>query len=288
MSYIQNTDRDRKEMLAAIGASSMNELLEPIGEKLRIDGSLALGSPMTESEVASHLEMLSKLNSPASKQASFLGGGIYDRYIPSVVSYALSRSEFYTSYTPYQAEVSQGTLQAIYEYQSLVCRLTGMEVANASLYDGATALAEAVLMAHGIKRGGTILIPRALSPRIKAVLAAYTSGKGIAIEEVPFDERGIMDRARLAESLEGGVAAVVAAQPNYFGLIEPLEEIASVVHARKALVIAYVDPLSLAVLTPPGGYDADIAVGEGQSLGNPQNFGGPLLGFMATKKTFMR
>jgi glycine dehydrogenase subunit 1 len=288
MSYIQNTDRDRAEMLEAIGASSMEELLEPIAKELRIDGSLALGAPMSESEVASHLEMLSKLNSPASKLASFLGGGIYDRYIPSVVAYALSRSEFYTSYTPYQAEVSQGTLQAIYEYQSLVCRLTDMEVANASLYDGATALAEATLMAHGIKRGGKVLVPRAISPRIKAVLEAYTSGRGIEIEEIPFDERGVMDLGRLEESLKGGAAAVVSAQPNYFGLIEPVGEIEAAAHAQKALLIAYVDPVSLAVLTPPGGYDADIVVGEGQSLGNPQNFGGPLLGFMATKKAFMR
>jgi glycine dehydrogenase subunit 1 len=288
MSYIQNTENDREGMLEAIGVSSVEELLEPIGRELRIRGSLALGAPMSEAEVSAHLEALSELNRPASKLASFLGGGIYDRYIPSVVAYVLSRSEFYTSYTPYQAEVSQGTLQAIYEYQSLVCRLTGMEVANASMYDGATALAEAVLMAQGIKKGGRILLPRAISPRIASVVKAYTSGKSVEIEEIPFDERGLIDLGRLEDGLRRGAAAVVMAQPNYFGLIEPAGEIASVVHKSKALLVAYVDPISLAVLAPPGEYGADIAVGEGQSLGNPQNFGGPLLGFMATRKAFMR
>jgi glycine dehydrogenase subunit 1 len=204
------------------------------------------------------------------------------------VRYVLSRSEFYTSYTPYQAEVSQGTLQAIYEYQSLICRLTGMEVANASMYDGATALAEAILMAHGIKRGGRILVSRAISPRIREVLDGYMSGRGIEIEDIPFSGAGTIDPGALADGISKGAAAVVIAQPNYFGLIEPAGEISSVVHDKGALLVSYVDPVSLALLTPPGGYDVDIAVGEGQSLGNPQNFGGPLLGFMATKRAFMR
>jgi glycine dehydrogenase subunit 1 len=287
MSYVQNTDQDRELMLKAIGASSLEELLEPIGKDLRSGKPIDLGQPMSESEVSSLLESIAGRNRPASRLSSFLGGGIYDRHIPAVVRYVLSRSEFYTSYTPYQAEVSQGTLQAIYEYQSLICRLTGMEVANASMYDGATALAEAMLMAHGIKRGGRILVPRAISPRIREVLAGYLSGRGIEMEEIPFGESGTIDPAALGERLEGA-AAVVVAQPNYFGLIERADEISSIVHERGALLIAYVDPVSLALLTPPGGYDADIAVGEGQSLGNPQNFGGPLLGFMATKRAFMR
>lgn len=288
MSYVQNTDSDREAMLKALGAKTIEDLLEPVERSLRVEGYLDLGEPMSEPETAKALEAISDRNHPASSLASFLGGGIYDRYIPSVVRYVLSRSEFYTSYTPYQAEVSQGTLQAIYEYQSLVCRLTGMDVANASMYDGATALAEAALMAHGIKRGGAVLIPRALSPRIKAVLRSYTKGRGIEITEVPFDERGEMNPAALDDLLTEGTAAVVVPQPNYLGVIENAAEIAALAHDRKALVISYVDPVSLALLSPPGDYDADIAVGEGQSLGIPMSFGGPLLGFMATKKAFMR
>jgi len=220
--------------------------------------------------------------------ASFLGGGIYDRLIPAVVGYVLSRSEFYTSYTPYQAEVSQGTLQAIYEYQSLICRLTDMDAANSSMYDGATALAEAVLMACSIKRTGRVIAPSALSPRVKAVLRSYSVGKGITIEEVPYTEDGEIDTVLLDEMLGKGAAAVILAQPNYFGIIEEAGEVSELAHRRGALIIAFVDPLSLAVLTPPGGYDADIAVGEGQSLGSPQNYGGPLLGFMTTKKEYIR
>jgi glycine dehydrogenase subunit 1 len=288
MSYVQNTDDDREMMLKAIGASSIEELLEPIGSELRPRKPIDLGGPMTESEVTSLLESLAGRNHPASRLSSFLGGGIYDRHIPATVRYVLSRSEFYTAYTPYQAEVSQGTLQAIYEYQSLICRLTGMEVANASMYDGATALAEAILMAHGIKKGGRILVPRAISPRIREVLRGYMSGRGIEIEEIPFGEAGTIDPGALERKLSDGAAAVVIAQPNYFGLIEPASEISSIVHDGKALLISYVDPVSLALLSPPGEYDADIAVGEGQSLGNPQNFGGPLLGFMATKRALMR
>ena len=288
MSYVQNTDSDREAMLKAIGAGAIEDLLEPVERSLRIEGDLDLGEPMSEPETAAALETISGKNRPASSLANFLGGGVYDRYIPAVVRYVLSRSEFYTSYTPYQAEVSQGTLQAIYEYQSLICRLTGMEVANASMYDGATALAEAVLMAHGIKRGGAVLVPRALSSRIKSVLRSYTKGRDIEIAEVPFDERGEMNPAALGDLLTEGTAAVVVAQPNYLGVIENAAEIAALAHDKKALVIAYVDPVSLALLSPPGDYDADIVVGEGQSLGNPMNFGGPLLGFMATKKGFMR
>jgi glycine dehydrogenase subunit 1 len=288
MSYVQSTDSDRKAMLEAVGAETMEDLLEPVERSLRIEGGLDLGEPLSEPETAAALEALSRKNCPASDLASFLGGGVYDRYIPAIVRYVLSRSEFYTSYTPYQAEVSQGTLQAIYEYQSLICRLTGMEVANASMYDGATALAEAVLMAHGIKRGGSVLVPRALSPRIKSVLRSYTKGRAIEIGEIPFDESGGMNRAALGDLVQEGTAAVVLAQPNYLGVIENAAEIVALAHDRKALVIAYVDPFSLALLSPPGEYDADIVAGEGQSLGNAMNFGGPLLGFMATKKAFMR
>ena len=275
-------------MLEAIGADSLDELLGPIDPALRVEGELALGPSMSEPEVFARCRELAGKNTPASLVASFLGGGIYDRYIPATVRYVLSRSEFYTSYTPYQAEVSQGTLQAIYEYQSLVCRLTAMDSANASMYDGATSLAEAMLMACGIKRKNRVLIPEALSPGVKSVLGSYAAGKRIAIEEIPFTGEGTFDLGRLEEMLAGETAAVICAQPNYLGLIEPAGEISGLVHGAGALLVAYVDPVSLAVLNPPGSYDADIVVGEGQSLGNPQNFGGPLLGFMATKKSYIR
>ena len=288
MSYIQNTDADRKEMLARIGVSSLEELLEPIPDAIRMKGMLKLGPPMSEGEVAATFKTLAAKNRPATEAASFLGGGIYDRYIPALVRYVTSRSEFYTSYTPYQAEVSQGTLQAIYEYQSLVCRLTGMDAANASMYDGATALAEAILMAAGIKGGGTVLIPRALSPRYKAVVKSYLAARTIALEEIPFTGEGTLDLAHLETALGGKAFAVVLAQPNYFGLIERAREIAALVHGRGALLIACVDPVSLVLLAPPGEYGADIAVGEGQSLGLPQSYGGPLLGFMATKNEYIR
>jgi glycine dehydrogenase subunit 1 len=288
MSYVQNTDEDRKEMLEAIGAEGIEQLLSPIDPALRVRGELVLGTGMSEAEVIAHTRELAGKNRPASSAASFLGGGIYDRYIPAVVRYVLSRSEFYTSYTPYQAEVSQGTLQAIYEYQSLICRLTAMESANASMYDGATSLAEAMLMACNIKRRSRILVPEALSPAVRAVLGSYAAGKRIDIEGIPFTGEGTMDLARLEELLSVESAAVVCAQPNYLGLIEEAGEIARLARDGGALLVSYVDPVSLAVLTPPGEYDADIVVGEGQPLGNPQSFGGPLLGFMATRKAYMR
>jgi len=288
MDYIQNTDDDRKEMLKAMGASSFEELLEPIDESIRLKEPLKLGKGLSEQELVETISELAEKNKPASSLANFLGGGVYDHYIPAVVRYVLSRSEFYTSYTPYQAEVSQGTLQAIYEYQSLICRITEMDVANASMYDGATALAEAVLMSCGIKRKGTVLIPKALSPSAKSVIRGYCNGRGIEVREVEFTSQGTMDLDALKGALGDDVAGVVLANPNYFGLIEPVDEISSLVHEAGALLIACVEPVSLSVLSPPGRYDADIVVGEGQPLGNPMNFGGPLLGFMATKKEFVR
>jgi len=186
MSYVQNTDDDRREIVETIGVSSFEELLESIKPELRVMGDLKLAPPLREAEAERFFTELAGMNLPASRTASFLGGGIYDRYIPAVVDYVLSRSEFYTSYTPYQAEASQGTLQAIYEYQTMICRLTGMDAANASLYDGATALAEAMLMAWSIRRGGKVIIPRALSPTVRSVLKSYAVGKGIEIREIPF------------------------------------------------------------------------------------------------------
>ncbi|HEY5133494.1 MAG TPA: aminomethyl-transferring glycine dehydrogenase subunit GcvPA [Candidatus Krumholzibacteriaceae bacterium] len=288
MSYIQNTDADRSEMRARIGVQSFDELLEPIPEALRMGGLLNLEPPLAEADLAGLFRELAAKNRPATSLASFLGGGIYDRHVPALVRYVTSRSEFYTSYTPYQAEVSQGTLQSIYEYQSLICRITGMDVANASMYDGATALAEAVLMASGMKGGGAVLVPRALSPRYRAVLDCYATARAIELREIPYTKEGTLDLERVKSALKEKTAAVILAQPNYFGLVEPAQELADVVHGAGALLIACVDPVSCAILAPPGEYGADIAVGEGQSLGLPQSYGGPLLGFMATKTEYIR
>jgi glycine dehydrogenase subunit 1 len=288
MSYIQNTDADRSEMRERIGVSSFDELLEPIPEALRMKGSIDLEAPLAEAAVAALFRELAAKNRPASEKASFLGGGIYDRHAPALVRYVTSRSEFYTSYTPYQAEVSQGTLQAIYEYQSLICRVTGMDVANASMYDGATALAEAMLMASGIKGNSRVLVPRTLAPRYRAVLDCYAAARGIALEEIPYAKDGTLDCARVESALKEKAAAVILAQPNYFGLVEPARELAGLAHRAGALLVACVDPVSCAIIAPPGEYGADIAVGEGQSLGLPQSYGGPLLGFMATKNEFVR
>ncbi|MBD3179589.1 MAG: aminomethyl-transferring glycine dehydrogenase subunit GcvPA [Candidatus Latescibacteria bacterium] len=288
MSYVQNTDRDRKMMLDSIGVSSLDDLLEPVPEQFRVRGDLELPGGISESEVVDRFDQIASANRPASSMASFLGGGIYDRIIPAAVRFILSRNEFYTSYTPYQAEVSQGTLQAIYEYQSMICGLTGMEVANASLYDGATALAESILMACSVKRKNRVLLPSSLPGRIKSVLKSYSAGRGIELEYLPFTEEGTIDTGVLKKSLGPEVAGVVMAQPNYFGVVEDAEEISSLVGGSKSLLIAYVEPVSLALLTPPGEYGADIAVGEGQSLGLPQNFGGPLIGFIAAKEKYVR
>ncbi len=288
MSYVQNTDSDRLEMLKEAGASSFEKLLEPIDVKLRVDGGLDIGPPMSEAEVASRLGALASANSPASEMVSFLGGGIYDRFIPATVRYVLSRSEFYTSYTPYQAEVSQGTLQAIYEYQTMIARLTAMDAANASMYDASTALAEAMLMAAAIKRTGRVIVPASLARRVRAVLDSYAVGKGVVIDEVPFGDDGTIDRERLAEMLSGKAAAVVLAQPNYFGLIEDARAVSGMAHEAGALLVVLADPVSLALIEPPGEYDADIVVGEGQSLGIAQSFGGPLLGFLAAKTPYLR
>jgi glycine dehydrogenase subunit 1 len=288
MSYIQNTDADRGEMLASIGVSSFDELLEPIPPALRSKQPPSLDEPLAEAAVARLFGELAAKNAPASALASFLGGGIYDRHIPALVRYVTSRSEFYTSYTPYQAEVSQGTLQAIYEYQSLICRITGMDVANASMYDGSTALAEAMLMASGMKGGGAILVPRSLAPRYRSVLDCYAAARGITLVELPFGPDGTLDLARVKSALGGKTAAVILAQPNYFGLIEQARELAALAHGAGALLIACVDPVSCAMIAPPGAYGADIAVGEGQSLGIPQSYGGPLLGFMTTTTANVR
>ena len=288
MPYIHHTDDDRREMLASLGISSEDDLFDRIPEKFRLRSALAIGEGKSEHETLRQFETLGEKNRPAGALVNFLGGGIYDHVVPSVVKHLAGRSEFYTAYTPYQPEVSQGTLQVIFEYQTAISRLTGLPVANASMYDGATALAEACIMATKITKRGVLVYSEGLNPRYRAVLETYTAGQGLTLRPIPLTARGDLDAAALARALSGDVAAVVLQTPGYFGVIECPWEYRDAVRKSGALLVVAVDPVSLSVLKAPGEYDADVCVGEGQSLGNEMNFGGPLLGFMACKNDYVR
>lgn len=272
MNYIPNTDSDRKEMLGFLGISSVNELFSGIPETARLKKEISLPPALSEMEVMDELMALAAKNKQA---ASFLGAGSYNHFIPSVVKHICSRSEFYTAYTPYQAEASQGTLQAIFEYQSMICELTGMDVANASMYDGATAMAEAALLACSVTRRDEIVVSRTVHPAYREVLKTYAAGADKKIVEIAFGESNISPNA----------ACVIVAQPDFFGCIINLDGIAEKLHQNGTLFIVSVNPISLGILKPP---EADIIVGEGQPLGNPQNFGGPGLGIFAVKEKYLR
>lgn len=286
MDYIPNTDREREEMLSSIGVSSIDDLFSDIPDNVKFNGRLNLPEAMSELEVKRHMTALAESNADAGHYTYFIGGGIYDHYIPSAVSHITGRSEFYTAYTPYQPEISQGTLQAIFEYQTMICNLTGMYVSNASMYDGASALAEAGLMAVKIKDKGKILVSRSVHPEYRRVLRTYTAGMDIEIAEVDFKD-GTTDMEDLKAKIEGCDGLIVQ-NPNFFGCLEDMETLSSVAHDAGALFISVVDPISLGVLRAPGEYGADIVCGDGQALGNPMNFGGPHLGFLATKEEFVR
>lgn len=287
MRYHPHTEADRKEMLAAMGMKSMQDLFADIPEKVRLARELNIPGPLSEQELVKHLGELSGKNANLADYVSFLGGGIYDHYVPSVINHLLLRPEFFTAYTPYQPEISQGTLTAIFEYQTLICRLTGMEVANASMYDGASALAEAVLMAGEAVKRKEILLSAAVHPEYREVVKTYARGQGLAVAEVPFTG-GITDLDALKAKLSGNTAAVVVQNPNFFGCIEPVLELGEAAHGQGALYITAVDPISLGILKAPGEYGADIVVGDGQALGNPTSYGGPHLGFMAAAAKLVR
>ncbi|MGQ9602760.1 MAG: aminomethyl-transferring glycine dehydrogenase subunit GcvPA [bacterium] len=281
------TDEERSELLRAIGVKTFEDLISDIPEELRFKGFLRIGKPMSEPEVKRYFKSISDLNLDCNHWISFLGAGAYDHYIPSIVDSIVSRSEFYTAYTPYQPEISQGTLQTIYEYQSLICRLTGMEVSNASLYDGATAMAEAVLMATGITGKRRVVISGCIHPHRMDVLKTYLLSAGF--ELVISDRRDGITRAdQVSNLLKQGACAMVIENPNFFGCVENLSEIVELAHRNGALAICSVDPISLGLLKPPGDFGVDIVTGEGQSLGIPLSYGGPYLGFLATRKEFIR
>ncbi|HZJ57829.1 MAG TPA: aminomethyl-transferring glycine dehydrogenase subunit GcvPA [Clostridia bacterium] len=285
--YIPNTKTQQQAMLKEIGYTSIGELFGDIPEGVKLGRELAIHGPMAEMELLRHMQKMASSNKHANGHACFLGAGAYDHYIPAAIDHIISRSEFYTSYTPYQPEISQGTLRAIFEYQTMICELTGMDVANASLYDGATAVAEAVLMACQATRRDKVIVARSLHPEYRETAATYTKFQDIATIEVGYKD-GTVDLKNLEKELNDEIAAVVIQSPNFFGIIEDMDAIAHLAHKNKSLLIACVDPISLGILKSPGEAGADIVVGEGQSLGNPLSFGGPYLGFFATTKRLMR
>ncbi|HTY08553.1 MAG TPA: aminomethyl-transferring glycine dehydrogenase subunit GcvPA [Candidatus Edwardsbacteria bacterium] len=287
MPYIPNTDANRAAMLKKIGVKSFDELIADIPAEIRCKADLKLPAALSEMEMVKEVGALAARNKPAAGAVSFLGGGIYDHYVPAAIDHILLRSEFYTAYTPYQAEVSQGTLQVIYEFQSLVCNLTGMDVANASMYDGATALAEAGLLACGHTKRKQLVVLRSVNPHYRQVLRTYCRGLGIAITEVGW-QNGQVDLDALRKAVSDQTAGVLAQHPNFLGILEPVEEIERIAHAKESLFAVSVDPISLGVLKEPGAYNADIATAEGQPLGLAPGFGGPALGLFAAKKDFLR
>ncbi len=287
MEYMPNTPDDHRTMLATIGVDRFEDLLKEIPASARLTRPLAVPPALTELEVRREIGGLLDRNTHADRHACFLGAGAYDHAIPSVVPFLASRSEFSTAYTPYQAEMSQGLLQTIFEFQTMVCELTGMDVANASMYDGASALAEGALMACRATKRSHLVAVRTIHPHFRAVVSTYLQGIAHPIHDVGLAD-GRTDLKALEQTVTKETAAVLIQHPNFLGNLEEVEAIARIAHAHGALVVAAVDPLSLGLLLPPGAWGADIAVGEGQALGNAMSFGGPFVGFMATKKDFMR
>jgi len=277
-------------MLSVIGADSIEQLFADIPDDLKLKRDLELPDAMSEPELISHMRRMASENANTDTHVCFLGAGAYDHFVPSVVEHVISRSEFYTSYTPYQPEISQGMLQAIFEYQTMICRLTGLDVSNASMYDGATALAEAALMAVRATGRNRVLISHGLHPEYREVLKTYAAFTGIEIAEVPLSGGTIsMEELERSLSAEGtAFAATIVQSPNFLGSIEDMSQAAELSHKYGALFIACVDPISLAILQAPGEYGADIAAGDGQPLGNSLNFGGPHFGFLAAKKELVR
>jgi glycine dehydrogenase subunit 1 len=286
MTYIPHTDAERFEMLKAIGVEKMQDLFCDVPEKVRFP-ELQLPAAITEMEVMWELQQLASANVNTGEFACFLGAGAYNHYVPTTVNYVLSRGEFYTAYTPYQPEISQGTLQAMFEYQSMMCALTGMEASNASHYDGATSLAEGVIMAVAVSRGERrkAIVSPAVHPQFRQVVRTYTQGMGL---EVTGDENLEATIPDLVKLLDDKTAALVIQSPNFFGQIEDVKGLADQVHAAGALLIVVANPMSLGLLTPPGQYGADIVCGEGQPLGIPLSFGGPYLGYFTTRKSLVR
>ena len=288
MPFISNTDKERKEMLAAIGVEKFEDLLANIPQKFLLKEDCCLDEPYSELEITRKISELAAKNISTGQANSFLGGGIYDHFIPAAVDHIILRPEFHSAYTPYQAEVSQGTLQYIYEYQTMICELTGMEISNAGMYDGASAAAESILMATRKTKNFKAIIAGTLNPNYLEVIKSYTEGVGIELVVVPA-RNGLVDLDALKDAIDDNTGCVLLQTPNFFGNIEDAFAIEEITHSsKKALLIVAVDPISLAVMNSPAEYKADIVMGEGQALGNAQNFGGPLFGFLASNITLGR
>jgi glycine dehydrogenase subunit 1 len=285
--YLPMTEQDQKEMLEKIGVSSVDELFSDIPEKVRFKGSYQIKPAKSESALLKELTKLSQKNADAKANVSFLGAGVYDHYSPVIVDHVLSRSEFYTAYTPYQPEISQGELQAIFEFQTMICELTGMDVANSSMYDGSTALAEAGMLSAGTTKRKKILLSSTIHPEAKEVVKTYAKGQYIEVVEVPHNE-GVTDLNALESLLDDSVAAVMIQYPNFFGRIEPLKDLEVIIHKHKSLFVVSSNPLALGALTPPGKFQADIVVGDAQPFGIPMGFGGPHCGYFAVTSKLMR
>jgi len=286
MTFVPHSDADRREMLRRVGVSDIDELFRDVPRGLVRDEPLELPRALSEWEAVRRLRELAARN-PA--LVSFAGGGLYDHHVPAAVDHIIRRSEFYTAYTPYQPEVAQGTLQVIYEFQTMVCELTGMEVANASMYDGATATGEAALMALSVARRGRILVAGTLHPHYRKVVRTYAEGSASEVEVIPAGEDGRVHADAVAEAMDDDTACVIVQNPNFFGLLEELESLAEAAHEGGALfVTAVADPVSLAMVRPPGDAGADIVAGEGQPFGNAPSFGGPVVGLFAARHEHVR
>ena len=287
MRYISNTPAQQREMLAQIGVGSIEDLLARIPTKARLSRPLNVPAAMAETDLVRHLRALSALNANADDYACFLGAGSYDHSVPSPINHLISRGEFFTAYTPYQPEASQGTLRSIFEYQSMMAELTGMDVANASLYDGASSVAEAALMAHAVTGRNAVVLSKGVNPLYRQVVETYCEGPGIRLKSAPIGD-GATDLDALRKAVSGQTAAVVIQYPNFFGCLEDVKAAADIAHAQGALLVVVADPINLGLLTPPGALGADIVVGEGQGLGVPMSFGGPNLGVFAAKQELVR
>jgi glycine dehydrogenase subunit 1 len=286
VSFLSLTDADREAMLAAIGVSSVEELFRDIPESVRFRGDLELEPPLSEPEVVAHLSELAARNADTGSELSFLGAGIYDHYVPAVVDAVLARGELLTAYTPYQPEMSQGVLQAIFEYQTAICELTGMDVSNASGYDGTTVAADACFVAKHVTGRSRVVLCETLNPQVRQVVKTYAPGFGLDVVEV--GHRGGVTDPDEIRSASQDAACVIFQQPNFFGCLEPAPDLAAAAAEAEALPVAHVDLVSLGVLEAPGAYGCALAVGEGQGAGNYQSFGGPHYGFMASRSDFIR
>jgi glycine dehydrogenase subunit 1 len=287
MDYVPHTPEEQIEMMKTVGIESLEALFADIPEKYRLKKLLELPPPLAEQEIWGHMSNLAARN--RLPKATLLGAGAYHHYIPAVVGHIIGRSEFYTAYTPYQAEISQGILQAIYEYQTMITRLTGTQVANASMYDGATAMAEAAVLSAKTLGKTRLLLARSIHPEYRKVVRTYAWANGYECAEIPFKPTGQVDSEGLRNLLDDETAAVLVQSPNFFGVIENIRPLADLAHGRGALLVAgFTDPTSLGILKPPGDAGADFVVGEGQGFGNPMNYGGPYLGILASTDAFLR